>query len=156
MELTIWATVGSQSCFCWLYRVSPSLAAKNIINLISVLTIWWCPCIESSLVLLERVFAMTSVFSWQNSISFCPASFSTPRPNLPATPGISWLPTLAFQYPIMKTASFFVLVKIFKLGKKERLRHIPGDKLIFGALFLVLTFLLESLLWFFKFLYLKF
>ena len=40
--------------FCWLYRASPSLAAKNIINLISVLTIWWCPCVESSLVLLEE------------------------------------------------------------------------------------------------------
>ena len=42
-------------CFCWLYRASPSLAAKNIINLIliSVLALWWCPCIESSLVLLE-------------------------------------------------------------------------------------------------------
>ena len=26
---------------------------------------------------------MTSVFSWQNSISLCPASFYTPRPNLP-------------------------------------------------------------------------
>ena len=51
----IWATVSSQSCFCWLYRTSPSLAAKNIINLISVLTIWWCPCVESSLVLLEEV-----------------------------------------------------------------------------------------------------
>ena len=37
----IWATVSSWSCFCWLYRASPSLAAKNIINLISVLTIWW-------------------------------------------------------------------------------------------------------------------
>ena len=51
----IWATVSSQSCFCWLYRASLSLAAKNIINLISVLTIWWCPCVESSLVLLEEV-----------------------------------------------------------------------------------------------------
>ena len=40
-ELMIWATVSSWSCFCWLYRSSPSLAAKNIINLISVLTIWW-------------------------------------------------------------------------------------------------------------------
>ena len=39
----IWATVSFQSCFCWLYRASSSLAAKNIINLISVLTIWWCP-----------------------------------------------------------------------------------------------------------------
>ncbi|KAB0346072.1 hypothetical protein FD755_024281 [Muntiacus reevesi] len=26
---------------------------------------------------------MTSAFSWQNSISLCPASFRTPRPNLP-------------------------------------------------------------------------
>ena len=49
----IWATVSSQSCFCLQYRASASLAAKNIINLILVLTIWWCPCVESSLVLLE-------------------------------------------------------------------------------------------------------
>ena len=50
----IWATVSSQSCFCWLYRAFPSFAAKTIINPISVLTIWWCPCVESSLVLLEN------------------------------------------------------------------------------------------------------
>ena len=50
----IWATVSSQFCFCWLYRAFPSLATKNIINLISVLTIWWCPCVESSLVFLEE------------------------------------------------------------------------------------------------------
>ena len=48
----IWARF--QSCFCWLYRASPPLAAKNIINLILVLTVWWCPCVESSLVLLEE------------------------------------------------------------------------------------------------------
>ena len=47
-------TVSSWSCFRWLYRASSSLATKNIINLISVLTIWWCPCVESSLVLLEE------------------------------------------------------------------------------------------------------
>ena len=52
-EFMIWATVTSQSCLCWLYRASPSLVAKNVINLISVLTIWWCPCVESSLVLSE-------------------------------------------------------------------------------------------------------
>ena len=46
----IWATIRSKSCFCWLYRASPSLAAKNIINLITVLTIWWCPRIESCVV----------------------------------------------------------------------------------------------------------
>ena len=39
----------------------------------------------------KRVFVMTSAFSWQNSISLCPASFLIPRPNLPVTPGVSWL-----------------------------------------------------------------
>ena len=33
---------------------------------------------------------MTSAFSWQNYISLCPASFCTPRPNLPVTPDISY------------------------------------------------------------------
>ena len=51
-KFMIWAIVSSQSCFCWLYRASSSWAAKNIINLISVLTIWWCPYVESSLALL--------------------------------------------------------------------------------------------------------
>ena len=31
---------------------------------------------------------MTYASSWQNSVSLCPASFCTPRPNLPVTPGI--------------------------------------------------------------------
>ena len=53
-EFMIWATVSSWSCFCWLCRASLSLAAKNIINLTLVLTIWGCPCVESSLVLLEE------------------------------------------------------------------------------------------------------
>ena len=56
--------------------------------------------------LLKRVFAMTNVFSWQNSVSLLPASFCTPRPNLPVTPGISWLPTFTFQSLIMKRTSF--------------------------------------------------
>ena len=42
--------------------------------------------VELSLVL---VFAMTSVFSWHNSVSLYPASFCTPRPNLPILPGVS-------------------------------------------------------------------
>ena len=50
----IWAIVSSWSCFWWLFRASPFLAAKNIIDLISVLTIWWCPYVESSLVWLEK------------------------------------------------------------------------------------------------------
>ena len=102
----IWATVNSWSCFSWLYRASLSLVAKNIINLISVSTIWWCPCVKSFLVLLEEGVCYDQCVSWQNSISLCPASFRIPSPNLPVTPGVSWLPTFAFQSPIMKRTSF--------------------------------------------------
>ena len=65
---------------------------------------------------------MTSAFCWQNSISLCPASFCTPQPNLPVTLGISWLPTFAFQSPIMKRTSF--------LGVSSR----RSCKLLFTAL----------------------
>ena len=106
----IWATVSSWSCFCWLYRASPSLAAKNIINLILVLAIWWCPPVESSLLLLEEGVSSDQAFSWQNSTSLFSASFYIPRPNFPVTPGVSWLPTLAFQSPIMKRMSFLVVI----------------------------------------------
>ena len=52
---------------------------------------------------------MTSVFTWQNSVSLCPASFSISGPNLPVIPGISCLPTFAFQSP-RKEHLFWVLV----------------------------------------------
>ena len=78
----ICATVSAQSCFCWPYRASPSLAAKNIISLILALTIWWCPCAESSLVLLEEGVCYDPCFLL-TKLYFCPASFCTPRPNLP-------------------------------------------------------------------------
>ena len=118
----IWATVSSRSYFCWLYRASPSMAAKNIINLF-----WYWPSGDVhvySLLLCcwKRVFAMTSAFPWQNSISFCAASFCTPRPNLPVTPGISWLPTFAFQSPIMKRTSFLVLEGLVGLHRTVQLQ----------------------------------
>ena len=59
----IWATVSHPSCFSWLYRASPPLATKNIINLISVLAIWWCPCVESCALFQQhkrRLYAWTS------------------------------------------------------------------------------------------------
>ena len=42
---------------------------------------------------------MTSLFSWQTSVIFCPASFCTPRSNFLVILGISWFPTFAFQSP---------------------------------------------------------
>ena len=64
-------------------------------------------CRVFSCVVGRRVFAMTSVFSWQNSVSLWHGSVCTPRPNLPVTPGISWLPTFAFQSPLIKRTSFW-------------------------------------------------
>ena len=60
--------------------------------------------------LLEVGVFYDSRVSWQNSISLCPSTFCTPRPNLPVAPGISWLPTMASQSLLMKRASFGVLV----------------------------------------------
>ena len=81
----------------WTDRAFTCLAAKNVIILISVLTIWWCPCL---LCCWKRVFVFTIAFFWQSSVSLCPFSFCTPKPNLPVTPGVSWLPTFACQSPI--------------------------------------------------------
>ena len=50
---------------------------------------------------------MTSVFSWQSSVSLCLASSCTSRTNLPVTPDISLLCTFIFQSPMMKRISFF-------------------------------------------------
>ena len=106
-EFMIWATVSSCSRFCWQYRASSSSAAKNIIDLISVLTIWWCPRVESSLVLFEDDVCYDSAFSWQNSVKLCPASFYTPRPNLLVTPHYLLISYFAFQPPMTKKTSFW-------------------------------------------------
>ena len=60
------------------------------------------------------MFAMTSAFSWQNSVSLCPASFCIPRPNLTVTPGISgYLDT--FQSPMTKKTFFFFFFLVLVL-----------------------------------------
>ena len=116
--------------FCWLYRASPSSAAKNIINLILVLTIWWCPYVESSSVLL---FVMTNVFSWQNSVRLCPASFCTLRLTLPVTYIISWLPSFAVQSHMMKR-TFFFGVNSRRSGRSSWNHSVPtSSKLVVGA-----------------------
>ena len=53
-EFMIWATVSSWSCFCWLYRTSPFLAAKEYNQSDFGIDHWWCPCVESSLMSLEE------------------------------------------------------------------------------------------------------
>ena len=53
---------------------------------------------------------MTGVFSWKNYFSLCPASFCTPRPILPVTPGIFLLLSFAFQSPMIGWTSFLFLL----------------------------------------------
>ena len=50
------------------------------------------------------------VRSLGKTVSLCPASFCTPRTNLPVTPRVSWLPSFAFQSLIMEGHLFWVLV----------------------------------------------
>ena len=57
--------------------------------------------------LLEEGVCYDQYILLAKSVSLCPASFCTPRPNLPITPGISRLPTFAFQSPMMKRTFFF-------------------------------------------------
>ena len=82
-------------------------------------------------------FTHSSAFSWQNSISLFPASFCIPRPYLPVTPGVSWLPTFVFQSPIMKRASFWLLVLEGLVGlhrtiQLQLLQHYWSGHLLLG------------------------
>ena len=57
---------------------------------------------------------MTSAFSWQNSISLCPASLRTPRPNLRVTPGYVLTSYFCIPVPYNEKDIFFgVLVLLF-------------------------------------------
>ena len=65
----IWATVSSWSCFCCVCSTSLSLAAKNIISLILVLTTWWCPCTNVNVHSCHLLFD-TSNLSWFMDLTF--------------------------------------------------------------------------------------
>ena len=78
----------------------------------------------------KRVCAIASVFSWQNSVraKLCPTSFCTPRPNLLVTPGISWFPTFAFQYPMRKRTSLLVLVLEGLVGPQNHSTSVSSNE----------------------------
>ena len=93
-------TVQSFSIFgCKEYNQSDFGVEHLVMSMCSLLLCCW-----------KRVFAMISMLSWQNSVSLCPVSFCTPRPNLPVTPSISRLPTFVFQSPMMKRTYFGMLL----------------------------------------------
>ena len=49
---------------------------------------------------LEKGVYYDKCVSWQNSVSLCPASFCTTRPNLPVIPDISSLFSIFFNFCI--------------------------------------------------------
>ena len=104
---------------------APCLVFANCIELLHLrlqriwsIWFWYWPSsdVHRLLCCWKKMFAMTSVFSWQNSVSLCPSSFCTPRPNLPVMPSISWLPTFAVQSPMKKRTFFFFFLVLFLEG----------------------------------------
>ena len=81
---------------------------------------------------------MTSEFSWQNSISLWPASFCIPRPNLPVTLGVSWLPPFAISeyQPPKLWENNYLFFKPF--SPQFKLRHATTTTLWFHQLCLCL------------------
>ena len=103
----IWATVCSWSLFCWLYRASPFLAAKNIVNLISLLIIWWCPCVGSCLVLLEEVVCYHQWVLLAKLCSPLPCFILYHKAKFVCYSRYLLTCYFSFQFPMIKRTSFF-------------------------------------------------
>ena len=66
---------------------------------------------------------MTGLFSWENSVSLCWASFRTPRPSLPVTPGTFWLPL--HSNPLWWKKAKHWRIDAFELWCWRRLLRVP-------------------------------
>ena len=102
----IWVTVSSWSCFCWLHRASPRSKEYNQSDFaIEHLVMSTCRVFSC---VVGRGCLLWSVYSFGKTLLAFDL-FCTPSLNLPVTLGISWLPTFAFQSPIMKRISLFAV-----------------------------------------------
>ena len=128
----VWATVSSRSFLCWLHGASPSSAAKNIIHLILVLTIWWYACVELSLVLLVKGVCYDQCVLFAKLCWPLPCFILYSKAKLACDSRYlltSWLPTFAFQSSMMKRTSFFLvsvlegLVGLHRTIQIHLLRH---------------------------------
>ncbi len=72
-----------------------------VVNLISVVTIWGCPCVLVDVFCRKQMPPMTRLFSVQRDANFRPLSSMMPSPSLPSVPSQPVLsdPTLAFVFP---------------------------------------------------------
>ena len=158
----IWATVISRSCFGWLYRASPSLAAKmqnnpgigdgtgkpGVLQSVGLQRVRHNWVTKLNWILMQNdqsafstdhlMMSMCKVVScavgscllWPGCslgkiVSLLSSSFCTPKPNLPITPCISWVPIFAFQSP-MKSFLLLVLEDIlgfYRTSPHQLLQH---------------------------------
>ena len=131
----IWATVSSRSCFCWLYRASPFCGRKEYDQSdFSVDHLVMSMCRVSSCVV-GRGCLLWPVRSLGKTVSLCPASFCTPRPNLPVNSRCLLPSYFSIPVPMMKRTSLGVLVlalishtskvmlKILQAGLQQYVNH---------------------------------
>ena len=101
-ECMIWTIVSTQSCFCWLYRPSPSSVARNIISLVLILTFRWCSCLLWSVHSFGKTLLAFALLHFVLQAQICLLL-------------ISWLPTLELLSPMKKRTSFFFFFWMFVL-----------------------------------------
>ena len=87
-----------------------------------VVNLEWFPDVLLFIICTQSVSRSVIMSDFCDPMNCSPASFCTPRTNLPVTPGVSWLPTFAFQSPIMKRTSFFVLVLEGHVGPQRTIQ----------------------------------
>ena len=115
----IWATISSRSCFCWLYGASPSLAAKNNQSDFGIDHLVMSMCrVVSYVVGRGYLLCMTSAFSWQNSVSLCPASFCTTRPGMIKCSTVSSFIMSHYYSPALSWNAYIFI--LFQGGRTQR------------------------------------
>ena len=123
-KLIIWATVSSRPCFCWLYRASPSSVAKNIINLISVLTIWWCSYVEPYPVLLEKGVCSEQCVLLAKLLAFALLHFAVQGQICLLLQVSLDFPLWHFQSPMMRKE---IMLKILQARLHQYMNREPAD-----------------------------
>ena len=101
------------TAFRWLYLSFSHFPFTSIIfsaickaSSDSNFTIWWCPCVESCLGLLEEGVCYDQCVLLTKLLTFAPLHFVLQGQTCLLLQVISWLTTLAFQFPMMKKTSF--------------------------------------------------
>ena len=92
-----WVAISFSNAWKWKVKV----------KLLSRVWLYVTPCTAAYQAPLSMGFSRQEYWSGVPLPCLSSALFWTPKTNLPVPPGISWLPTFAFQSPMMKRMSLF-------------------------------------------------